>query len=110
MNASWPANWDHLLTHIMLHKLDSVTLMHYECQFKDIRESQKLKDFLAYIENRFMALQSAHSKSDNFIITRKIKTKKKHMKRRGICCTSVMLLKSKVCNKELNEHNQNAYA
>lgn len=40
--------------------------MHYECQLKDVREPQTLDDFLAYIEKRFMALQSAHAKNDNY--------------------------------------------
>lgn len=55
-----------LLTHILTHKLDSNTVMHYECQLTDVREPQTLDDFLLYIENRFMALQSAQAKNDNF--------------------------------------------
>lgn len=40
-------------------------LCHYECQLKNCREPQALNEFLNYIENRFMAIQSATSKSKN---------------------------------------------
>lgn len=59
-------NWDPLLTHILVHKLDSNTVVNYECQLKDVREPLKLHEFLAYIENRFLAIQSANSKLNNF--------------------------------------------
>lgn len=60
-------NWDPLLTHILTHKLDSSTIINYECQLKNVRETQSLKAFLSYIENRFMALQSAKDKNNNFV-------------------------------------------
>lgn len=56
-------NWDPLLTHILTHKLDPATVVHYECQLGNIKEPQSLQSFLSYIENRFMALQSAGSKT-----------------------------------------------
>lgn len=59
-------NWDPLLTHILLHKLDKETVKHYECQLVDIKEPQPLKTFLSYIESRFMAIQSAESKNNYF--------------------------------------------
>lgn len=58
-------NWDPLLNHILLQKLDPNTIMHYECQLKDVKETQTLKSFLSYLENRFMAIQSANSKNEN---------------------------------------------
>lgn len=58
-------NWDPLLTHILIHKLDSSTVIHYECQLKDVREPQSLEEFFTYVENRFMAIQSANSKVNN---------------------------------------------
>lgn len=59
-------NWDPLLTFILTTKLDQATIINYECQLKDVREPQKLVDMLTYIENRFMALNSAGYKSDTF--------------------------------------------
>lgn len=59
-------NWDSLLTFIISSKLDPQTIVHYECQLADVREPQSLKDLLAYIESRFMALQLAAYKSDTF--------------------------------------------
>lgn len=58
-------NWDPLLTHILLKKLDKETVKHYECQLIDIKEPQKLQEFLAYIESRFMALEAAESRQQN---------------------------------------------
>lgn len=55
--------WDPLLVHILLHKLDKETLKHYEYQLKDVKEPQKLCDFLVFIETRSMAMQSAENKS-----------------------------------------------
>lgn len=57
-------NWDPLLCHMLTRKLDSATLIHYECQLQDVREPQSLISFLSYLENRFMALQSANIKQD----------------------------------------------
>lgn len=57
-------NWDSLLTHILIRKLDQTTLLHYECQLKDVREPQLLPSFLSYIETSFMALQSANVRAD----------------------------------------------
>lgn len=65
-------NWGPLLAHILVHKLDFSTVIHYECQLKDVREPPELEDFLSYIENRFMAIQSANAKS--FQINRNEKT------------------------------------
>lgn len=57
-------NWDALLVHIVLKKLDSKTIIDYETQLKDVREPQKLSEFLRYLENRFLALASAESKNE----------------------------------------------
>lgn len=55
-------NWDPLLTHILIRKLDSTTSLNYESQLTDIKEPQTLQKNLTYIENRFMALQSANAR------------------------------------------------
>lgn len=57
-------NWDPLLCHILTRKLDSSTLLHYECQLKDVKEPQTLPSLLSYLETRFMALQSANIRHD----------------------------------------------
>lgn len=57
-------NWDSLLVHILLKKLDSKTIVDYETQLKNVKEPQKLNDFLGYLEQRFLALASAESKND----------------------------------------------
>lgn len=60
-------NWDPLLNHIFIHKLtiSSDTIKTYECQLANIREPQSLKEFLEFIENRFMAISSAENKSES---------------------------------------------
>lgn len=58
-------NWDPLLTQNS-GKMDQSTIIHYECQLGDVREPQSLISLLSYIENRFMALQSAAIKSGTF--------------------------------------------
>lgn len=57
-------NWDPLLCHMLTRKLDPATVIHYECQLQDVREPQTLASLLTYLENRFMALQSANIKRD----------------------------------------------
>lgn len=49
-------NWDAILTHVLIQKLDKDTRKHYECQLAEPRAPQKIKHFLQYIESRFMAL------------------------------------------------------
>lgn len=51
-------NWDALLTHILIKKLDRETRKYYECQIADPREPQTVENFLKYIEGRFMALEA----------------------------------------------------
>lgn len=58
------ANWDPIICHILNKKLDTNTLVHYECQLDNVREPQSLKSMLSYLENRFMALQSATAKQE----------------------------------------------
>lgn len=54
----------------MLHKLSSETIKTYECQLVNIREPQSLKEFLQFIENRFMAISSAENKSETTEISK----------------------------------------
>lgn len=53
------ANWNPFLVHLLIRKLDPDTIKHYECQLTNVKEYQGLHEFLKYIENRFMALESA---------------------------------------------------
>lgn len=57
-------NWDYLLVHILMKKLDPVTIVDYEGKLADVKEPQKLKDFLSYLERRSLALASAEAKND----------------------------------------------
>lgn len=59
------SNWDPLLNHILMQKLDSATVIHYECQLENVKEPQSLDSFLSYIQKRFLALQSAMAKREN---------------------------------------------
>lgn len=58
------AGWDPLLIHLLLKKLSRETVTQYECSLKNVREIQSFDEFLKYIETRFLALQSAESKSN----------------------------------------------
>lgn len=55
----------HLITHILIKKLDPNTLIHYECQLEDVKQLPKIESFLSYVENRFMALQSVGAKNNS---------------------------------------------
>lgn len=57
-------NWDTLLIHVLLKKLDSKTIMDYEGKLADVKDVQTLKYFLNYIEKRFLSLISAERKSE----------------------------------------------
>lgn len=56
-------NWDPLVIHILLQKLSKETIKHYEFQLKDTREIQMTREFLAYLEMRFLAIKSSESNS-----------------------------------------------
>lgn len=56
-------SWDPLINHILLSKLHRDTIKHYECQLKNIKETETLQEFLTYIESRCLAIQSAEIKS-----------------------------------------------
>lgn len=55
---------DFLICHILLGKLNSKTILDYECQLNDVRELNDLPTFLNYIENRFMALQAVGARKE----------------------------------------------
>lgn len=57
------SGWDSLLIHLLLKKMSRETVTQYECGLKDVRELQSFEEFLKFIETRFLALQSADSKS-----------------------------------------------
>lgn len=57
-------NWDAFINHILLSELHHDTIKHYESQLKNVKETESLRKFLAYIESRSLALQSAETKSN----------------------------------------------
>lgn len=56
-------SWDPMVCHILIKKLHDDTIKHYECQLNNVREPPLLKEFLAYIENRSLAIQSVEAKN-----------------------------------------------
>lgn len=52
-------DWDPLLVHILLQKLDAETKQSYIESLKNSREIPKLCDFICFLENKFMALESS---------------------------------------------------
>lgn len=52
-------DWDPLIVHMLTRKLCKTTILEYESKLENVREIQKLSEFLKYIENRFLALQSS---------------------------------------------------
>lgn len=57
------STWDPFINHILLGKLHRDTIKHYECQLKNIKETESLQEFLKYIESRCLAIQSSELKS-----------------------------------------------
>lgn len=58
-------NWDALITHILVKKLDNETRKSYECQLDKPKEPQKVAELLKFIESRFMALETYEQKETN---------------------------------------------
>lgn len=56
------SSWDPFINHFLLGKLHRDTIRHYECQLRNIRETETLKEFLGYIEARCLAIQSSEIK------------------------------------------------
>lgn len=56
-------NWDVLLIQILMRKLNQKTIMDYESKLSDVKKNQTLAYFLKYLENRFLALLSAETKT-----------------------------------------------
>lgn len=55
------SSWGPILNHILLRKLSKTTVIDYECQRDDVKETETHEEFLKYIESRFMALEAAGS-------------------------------------------------
>ncbi|XP_043865296.1 uncharacterized protein LOC122757404 [Drosophila mojavensis] len=55
-------NWDPLLLVLLARKLDRTTHVLYEQSFKDTRKLQPIKEFLAFLEQRFLALEAIGGK------------------------------------------------
>lgn len=51
--------WDPLLAHLIMKKLNATTILDYEKSLIDVKEFQKTSELLEYIEKRFLALSSA---------------------------------------------------
>lgn len=58
-------NWDPLLTYIISSKLDSATIVHYECQLIDVREPQSFVDLLSYIQSAALKSETYYEKKSN---------------------------------------------
>lgn len=56
--------WDPILIHILSQKLDSDTFNDYIDSLNNSRELPILKDFLSYLENKFISLESSRRKQD----------------------------------------------
>lgn len=56
--------WDPMLLHILSRKLDDTTLNEYERDLKNKKEIPKLQEFLQFIEQKFISLQTAAKTSD----------------------------------------------
>lgn len=56
---------DPLLSHLMMKKLNSATILDYEKGLKDVKVIQKTGDLMNYIEKRFLALDSAEMGGKN---------------------------------------------
>lgn len=68
--------WDPIIVNILSRKLDAKTVLDYEMSLSNVREPPKLKTFLKYIENRFMAMASAENNNKKFEGEKSIKRKK----------------------------------
>lgn len=107
-------NWDPIISHILIKKLNEETSKHYECQLRDIRESPTLKEFLTYVENRYLAIQSVETKNgtQNFANYKKEKEKTtgKNSSFQNLKCvlcdeSHVLRVCQKFLSKEVNERN-----
>lgn len=56
-------NWDVLLIQILMRKLNKKTILDYESKLMNVKKNQTLTYFLKYLENRFLALMSAETKT-----------------------------------------------
>lgn len=74
------SSWDPFINHILLGKLHHDTIKHYECQLINIKEVESFKEFLAYIESRCLAIQSAEYKTINVPFTVNHDLKEKNFK------------------------------
>lgn len=57
--------WDAIITHILVKKLDNETRKSYECQLEKPKEPQKVSELLKFIEARFMALETYEQRDVN---------------------------------------------
>lgn len=58
-------NWDILIVHILLKKLNEKTIMDYESKLENVKEVQTLDYFFKYLEKRFLTLTSVENKSSS---------------------------------------------
>lgn len=56
-------NWDVLLIQIIMRKLNEKTILDYESKLANVKKNQTLSYFLKYLENRYLALMSAETKT-----------------------------------------------
>lgn len=105
-------NWDALLTHILVKKLDNETRKSYECQLKKPKEPQSMNELLKFIESRFMALETYESTEAANVSTNKNTTRQKeHAKKNAYQQTCSYCNGQHVTSKcdafaKLNEHER----
>ncbi|KAF9413446.1 hypothetical protein HW555_008338, partial [Spodoptera exigua] len=72
-------NWDPIIVHLLVQKLDKVTYNEYINDLKEPREVPDLKEFTNFLENKFMALEalqgSTHQRSN---LTKNQTSEKQH--------------------------------
>lgn len=56
-------NWDPIVVHLLVQKLDSVTYNEYMKEIKCPREFPDLKEFAEFLESKFMSLEALQSSS-----------------------------------------------
>lgn len=81
------STWDPLINHVLLGKLHCDTIRHYECQMKNIKETESLQECLKYIESRCLVIQSSEVKTfepENI----QFETKEKATSERSLNCAN----------------------
>ncbi|XP_055907518.1 uncharacterized protein LOC129942546 [Eupeodes corollae] len=57
-------NWDPIVVHLLLQKLDKESREKFEFALKDPRSSPTIQEFLTFVESRFQTLEAINSRDD----------------------------------------------